>query len=383
MEGFLAIGGFWLVILVAMLKKPLMQYIVKSKAQESKDVIELKARVLQLEGALATMSKDVLEMKDTSEFAHKLLSDSAQQVANISRLLADKGGADSGSHNLIAFSPAKEDSSVKLLTDNDVPLADLGKVVNEHTVRFERVLPVSADRVWQYLTTPECLSRWLATATLEPRIGGRVTLDFDVTEMPQRLEGGANIRGLVSWIEPQRGLAYSWIDTKTNMESVVSFELTPQGEQSTSLVVTHSRLPKDKMHEYMAGWHTHLDVLKARLSNVAPPNFRRRFGQVVKTYAAIVATVVASGGSALAAQGTGVNPNVYQAVQTERSQLMSKYDLLSRDADNIQRRINLLKQDNSNESDHVIDQLDRQLQGEYRDIHKIELEIKDIDRATY
>ena len=137
----------------------------------------------------------------------------------------------------------------------------------------------------------------------------------------------------------------------------------------------------------MAAWHAHLDVLAARLANIVPPDFSRRFSQVVQKYAAMVAaTIVVSGSAAAAMQlpaqaASNLDQGSYQTVKTERSDLLRRYDLLWRDVDAHQRTVDQLKRDNSIDSQRQVDQLDRQLEDEYRDLHQLEAEIKELDKV--
>jgi uncharacterized protein YndB with AHSA1/START domain len=384
MDGILAVGGFWLCMILLVMKKPMMTYIEKHKTQTVKEIEALREQVRHLESTVIAMGKELSDVRETSDFTHHLLTENANEAIESHRLLTEhsaNAGAKTNSQKLIGVNGSHSintSNSIKLISSDAVSADDLGKIINEHTVRFERVLPAPVERVWQYFTEPHYLSKWLAIGCVEPRVGGRVELNFDVDEMPERKEKGSRIRGLVNTYEPMSSLAFSWVDTDTSLHTTVSIELTPRGDQ-TAVVLTHSRLPKDRMHEFMAGWHTHFDVLRARLSNIMPPNFRQRFKQVVQTYAAVVATVVVSGAPAVAANPADAD---YQIIQTERSHLMQKYDLLWRDADSIQRQISLLRRDNSPESDRAVDRLDRQLQNEYRDLHDLELEIHDLDRAS-
>ena len=87
MDGIIAILGFWVFWIAVLLRKPLMAYIEQSKVV-NKDVHTLSDRVAQLENSIVTMGKDVQEVKDTSEFAHKLMIDSAQQIAEAHKLLS-------------------------------------------------------------------------------------------------------------------------------------------------------------------------------------------------------------------------------------------------------------------------------------------------------
>jgi hypothetical protein len=147
-------------------------------------------------------------------------------------------------------------------------------------------------------------------------------------------------------------------------------------------VVTHSRLPKSRMHEFMAGWHTHLDVLRARLGNLTPPEFRKRFSQLIAIYASIVIAFFVAGSPARAANmSAAAGATAYQTIQAERNQLLKKYDQLRRDTDELQRRVDMLKRDSTQEAGKAADQLDSQLQNEYRDLRDLELQIRDLDTA--
>jgi uncharacterized protein YndB with AHSA1/START domain len=48
-------------------------------------------------------------------------------------------------------------------------MTELGTITDGHTVRLERVFPVSADQLWAYLTTAEGLRRWIADGRSDPR----------------------------------------------------------------------------------------------------------------------------------------------------------------------------------------------------------------------
>ena len=68
-------------------------------------------------------------------------------------------------------------------------------------VRFERELDATPDEVWAALTEPALLERWLATATVDARPGGVVSLAFDDGHM----EGGRILE-----FAPPRLLEYLW-----------------------------------------------------------------------------------------------------------------------------------------------------------------------------
>jgi uncharacterized protein YndB with AHSA1/START domain len=393
MEGVLAILGFWIFMIAIVVKKPLMAYLEKSK-EASKDLNSpLADRVNQLESAVVTMGKDIQEVKDTSEFAHKLLIDSAHQIADAHKLLTHNAQQMADAHVLVTSVQneiakgmvtiaAPPYQSQKLLTTSVPLINELGKVTGDGTIRFERVLPVPVERVWQYLTASDCLPQWLAAGNIEQQFGGKVELNFNLEEMSERKEKGARIHGRVNFIEPLRAIAYSWIDDDSNLNSNVSFQLSAQGDE-TSLVLTHSQVPGDRMADVMAGWHTHLDILKARLTDAVAPVFGKRFKEVLQTYAAVVATsaVIVSTAVTPSAAIAAPNNQAYQQIKAEQSHLLSKYDALARDADDLKKQIADLKRDSSDEAVRAADKLQGQLDDDNRDLNKLDLEIKDLDKA--
>lgn len=379
MEGMIAIIGFWVFVIALVMKKPLMAYLDKDKSrtQLSQEVNELSQRVQQLESLLSTSANQFLELKESTENTQRLLIESARRMDEAQQVFLE-----TSQQNSVLIEDLQQ-RSPKLI-EAHLPESSFGVVVNDNTVRFERTLPGHIEEVWKYFTQPTFLSRWLAEATVEARLGGRIELSFDEAEMPERKEKGKRIIGLINGFEPLRKLAFSWMDTSNDLDSAVSVELSEQGDK-TNVVLTHTRLPRSRMHEFLAGWHTHLDVLAARLTNSIPPIFSKRFNQVVQKYAAIVAsTVVVSGASGVSLPSqaaSGLDEASYQTIKTERSDLMKKYDLLWRDVDEQQRRISSLKKEDSIDAQRQVDQLDRQLENDYRDLHDIELRIKDLDKV--
>ncbi len=79
MVDILAVGGFWLVILCAVLRRPIMMLVEKSSVQNA-DVKALNDRINNLESLVLTISqenntlnKEISELKESAEFSYKLL----------------------------------------------------------------------------------------------------------------------------------------------------------------------------------------------------------------------------------------------------------------------------------------------------------------------
>jgi uncharacterized protein YndB with AHSA1/START domain/flagellar motility protein MotE (MotC chaperone) len=349
MEGGLAICGFWIFMIALVMKKPLMAFIEKSK-QGGASNAQVLQRLQQLESLSQTMAKDLAEIRQLLQ---------AQSTDN--ELLKLKEGMD-------------EETDVRLIESE---ATNLGTIVDSKTIRFERILPGSVETVWKYLSDPEYLAEWLATTSLQPSVGGRIEFDFDASEASE-IDQGSKIRGLISSFDAPKSLAYSWIDTQTALESRLSFELSPHGDgDETMLVLTHMRLPEDKLANFLAAWHARLGALIARLKDLAPPSFSKTYQRLLPVYAALALTIVVSAAPANAAL-SGESSHI---IQTERTHLLTKYDNHWRDADELEREIVRLRHENSASEDQTIDRLDKKLKDEYRDLHQIELDIRELDKA--
>ena len=160
---------------------------------------------------------------------------------------------------------------------NDEP----GKFTGPAEVRLVRTLPGPIERIWEYLTDPEKRARWFAGGPMELRVGGKMRFEFRHKDIapgetpPEQYakthEGGRGFDGTVTRCEPPHLLAFTF---GSDGESEAIFELTPQGKD-VLLVLTHRSTGGDlpSMHEFGAGWHTHLAQLIAQLEGAPTPPF--------------------------------------------------------------------------------------------------------------
>lgn len=159
---------------------------------------------------------------------------------------------------------------------NDLsPAQDYGLLSEPLTLTLHRLLPGPIERVWAYLTESELRSKWLAAGAMDLTVGAPFTLVWrndTLTDPPgQRPEGFSEEHSMESRIlalDQPRSLTFSW-----GQSSEVSFELEPKGDE-VLLTVTHRRLP-DRNTALMVGpgWHSHLDVLAARMRDCEPEPF--------------------------------------------------------------------------------------------------------------
>lgn len=173
-------------------------------------------------------------------------------------------------------------------------MSKFGKFTEPGTIRFERLLRGPIERVWAHLTESDKKAEWLAAGDIEPRVGGKVELNFkhknlseeddSIPEKYKHMEEGTSITGRVTQYDPPRLLSYTW-DEESGEESEVTFELNTQGEK-VLLVLTHRRLGDDRdiLISVGAGWHTHLGILTDRLNKRNPQGFWKVHNRMEKEY---------------------------------------------------------------------------------------------------
>lgn len=159
---------------------------------------------------------------------------------------------------------------------------EYGELLDESTVRFERLLTGPIDRVWSYLTESEHRAQWLCGGDVESAVDGHVDMHFhnvslssdeDIPrpekykDMPEKM----SFAGKVTRCEPPHLLEHTWdFDDES---SLVCYELTEQGDK-VRLVLTHRRLDTtETVLSVSGGWHTHLNVLADVLDGDKPRPF--------------------------------------------------------------------------------------------------------------
>jgi len=118
-----------------------------------------------------------------------------------------------------------------------------------------RVLRVPRERVFAAWLDPDLMARWMcpgdmsgATVELDPRVGGKFRI------VMHHSRGESEHWGEYLVIEPPSRLSFTWISAHTERRpTVVTVELFARGAD-TELVLTHGRLPPDKVEAHREGW---------------------------------------------------------------------------------------------------------------------------------
>lgn len=163
-------------------------------------------------------------------------------------------------------------------------MSDYGTIIEERTVRFERLLPGPVERVWEYLTDSQKRGTWLATGEMDLRVGGKVEhvwRNNDLTEnddpAPEKyadIADEARMGGKITACDPPHLLSYTW-EFGEGEPSEVMYELEARDDK-VLLTLTHRRLAsRGEMVGVGSGWHAHLEILAARLEGHEPDGFWR------------------------------------------------------------------------------------------------------------
>jgi uncharacterized protein YndB with AHSA1/START domain len=153
---------------------------------------------------------------------------------------------------------------------------NMGEAVGQRTLRFERELAHSLERVWAAITETAQLSQWMeAEAVFEPRVGGRFEL---------RWPDGGHAHGEVRELVPLERLVVTWNEV-IDGKSLLTIVLESSGA-GTRLVLVHEGI--GNLPGFGAGWHAHLDVLDGMLDGVTV-DLAERFDALQGEYQRVLA----------------------------------------------------------------------------------------------
>lgn len=169
-----------------------------------------------------------------------------------------------------------------------VTLDAYGALTEPATLKIQRFLPATIERVWDYLTESDLRSRWLAAGEMEMRAGAPFEFVWRNDELtnpagqrPMGFPEEHRMQSRIIEVDPPRKLVIAW---GARGDGEVSFNLEPQGN-GVLLTIIHRRLPdRASMLNIGAGWHMHLDVLVARVAGEEPEPFWDGWSRLKKDY---------------------------------------------------------------------------------------------------
>ena len=169
---------------------------------------------------------------------------------------------------------------------NQMNFDGYGQLIQPATLRIERLLPGTRERVWEYLTQSDLRRQWMAAGDMEEGEGSSFELVWrndELTDPPgERPAGFGDEHRMQSRIveyDPPRKLTITWSGSGN-----VSFELAQRGDD-VLLTVIHRRLPdRSSLLMHAAGWHIHLDILAARMTGEKPETFWDGWNRLMTDY---------------------------------------------------------------------------------------------------
>jgi len=151
------------------------------------------------------------------------------------------------------------------------------------TLKYERRLAHPREAVWKAITDPKELATWFnIKAVIDGRNGG--TIDF-VTG-----PAGFHTTGRILVWDPPRVFEHEWHIAahpqlpKGEAEAVVRWELVRDGDFSTILSLTFSRLTKPTALGFASGMHAFLERLAAQLDHRALPDWEKTHDAAKRFY---------------------------------------------------------------------------------------------------
>ncbi|MBW0255706.1 SRPBCC family protein [Cellulomonas sp. PS-H5] len=155
----------------------------------------------------------------------------------------------------------------------------------EASVTFRRRYPTDAADLWDAVTTPERLARWLGPVHGDLTPGGAYELRMGADEAGS----DQNATGVVRSCDPPQSFAVEWcFPGERPSEVEVRVEPGAAGEGAV-LVLVHTRLEDAQAIGYGAGWHTSLDQLADHLAGADVRDWDTRFRELLPTYRALAA----------------------------------------------------------------------------------------------
>ena len=140
-------------------------------------------------------------------------------------------------------------------------------------VRMEDVFDTDAADLWDALTHPRRLARWIAEVEGDLRVGGVVQARFT---------SGWQGPGRIDACDPPRHLVAS-MNPGAPDETVIEATITPEGP-SSRLVIEERGIPLSDIAGHGAGWHAHVEDLRSHVESDQPSRWATRWSELTPEY---------------------------------------------------------------------------------------------------
>jgi uncharacterized protein YndB with AHSA1/START domain len=152
---------------------------------------------------------------------------------------------------------------------------------DQTVMTFRRRLPYPIADVWAAITDPEQREQWMGKTVIDARQGGTIET---IAGPPPAAEAAKRMTGRILVWDPPYVLEHEWHQRIVD-DSVVRYELTPDGEHATILQFTHRGLSVSNTMGFIPGTHAFFDRLEALLADEPLPDWQERYNEVAPSYA--------------------------------------------------------------------------------------------------
>ena len=140
----------------------------------------------------------------------------------------------------------------------------MNAVASVTTLTVKRKIPAPAQKVFDAWLDPAALREWMrpCSGTTKPsdvKADAREGGAFEI--VMHTASGPVSHTGIYKTIDAPRRLVFTWNSVHAgNEDSLVTVEFRPDGK-TTEVVVTHERLPQEKVAGHTGGWTSILESL--------------------------------------------------------------------------------------------------------------------------
>jgi uncharacterized protein YndB with AHSA1/START domain len=158
-------------------------------------------------------------------------------------------------------------------------LARLQAADGKGIVRTRDRFDTDIDDLWQAITDPRRLARWLVEVDGDLRPGG---------QFRARFTSGWEGIGRVEACEPPRRLLLTTRAPGTSDEHVIEARLAAEGDQ-TILVIEHRGIPLGQLADHGSVWQAHVEDLAAHLAGRERCDIKARWAELLPAYQVLAA----------------------------------------------------------------------------------------------
>jgi uncharacterized protein YndB with AHSA1/START domain len=142
-------------------------------------------------------------------------------------------------------------------------------VASVTTLTVKRKSPAPAQQIFDAWLDPVALSEWMrpcsgSTMASDVKADARVGGAFEI--VMHTASGPVRHTGVYKTIEAPRRLVFTWNSPHAgDGDSLVTVEFRPDGK-TTEIVLTHERLPQEKVSGHTGGWTSILESLSKQFT---------------------------------------------------------------------------------------------------------------------